>query len=105
MYRMEIKTERVLIGGCINTSFAIKKGRCRWEIISDILKATVAEKKLKKTSIMYKANLDWRNFQRYFDYMLKDGFIAKSNPDECYLLTEKGRDFLKRLMEVEEIVT
>jgi len=65
----------------------------------------VADKKLKKTRIMYKANLDWRNFQRYFDFMLKDGFITKSNPDECYLLTEKGRDFLKRLKNVEEMVT
>jgi predicted transcriptional regulator len=102
---MEIRTERVPIGGCIDTSFAMKKGRCRWEIISDILKATVAEKKLKKTRIMYKANLDWRNFQRYFDFMLKDGFIAKSNPDECYALTDKGRDFLKRLKDVEEMVT
>lgn len=52
---------------------------------------------------MYKANLDWRNFQRYFDFLLKDGFIAKCNP-ECYMLTEKGRDFLKRLKDVEEMV-
>lgn len=36
------------IGGRLTTSLAIKKGRCRWELIRDILKATLEDKKIKK---------------------------------------------------------
>lgn len=97
--------ERGLNGRDINTPLATKKERCRWEIMRDILKAMREEKKLKKTRIMYKANLDWRNFKRYFDFMLKDEFIAKCNADDDYALTEKGNDFLKRLKHVEEILS
>lgn len=94
--------DRVTNRECINTYLVEKKGRCRWEIIRDILKASSEERK--KTRIMYNANLDWRNFQRYFDFLIKDDFIEKCNPNDSYVLTEKGKDFLKRLKDVEEIL-
>ncbi len=97
--------EKGSMGSPINTSFAVKKERCRWEIMRDILKAMREEKQSKKTRIMYKANLDWRNFKRYFDFLLKDEFIAKCNQDGDYTLTEKGNDFLKRLKYVEEVLS
>ena len=53
---------------------------------------------------MQKAYLDWRNFNRYFDVMLNDGFIVKCNPDEDYMLTDKGKDLLKRLKDVDEML-
>jgi len=44
----------------------------------------------KKTHLMQRACLDWRNFQRYFNYLLDEGFI-KYNPDNGnFMLTEKG---------------
>lgn len=92
--------DRVSIGG----HRTIKKGRSRWELIKDILKATSEERKSKKTRIMQKAYLDWRNFNRYFDVMLNDGFIVKCNPDEDYMLTDKGKDLLKRLKDVDEML-
>ncbi len=87
----------------------MKTGRNRWEIIRDILKATLDDKKVKKTRILQKAYLDWRTFNRYFDYLLSEGFIEKRNSDdplhdECYLITEKGRDFLRKLKELEEVI-
>lgn len=92
-------------GGRLKTSLVRKKGRSRWELIRDILMATLEEEKVKKTRIMQKAYLDWRNFNRYFDFLSKDGFITKCDPDEFYTLTEKGRDLLKRLKNVEEILS
>lgn len=83
----------------------MKKERSRYEIILDILKATKDEGKVKKTRIMHNANLDWRNFKRYFDYLQADGFITKCNPDpDCYELTEKGKNLLQRLKDVSELV-
>ncbi|VVB97652.1 Winged helix-turn-helix [uncultured archaeon] len=83
----------------------MKRGRSKWEIISDILKVTQEEGKVKKTRIMQRAYLDWRNFQRYFDFLLTEGFIAKCNPDpEYYEITEKGRNLSKRLKDVAAVL-
>jgi len=82
----------------------MKKERNRWEIILDILKVTKEEKKVKKTRIMHKANLDWRNFQRYFNFLTEEGLIIKCDPEnDCYKLTENGGDLLNKLKEVVEL--
>ncbi len=80
------------------------KKRSRWELIYDVLKVTYEEKKSKKTRIMQRAYLDWRNFQKYFELLIDKGFIAKctSIPDN-YEITEKGMKLLERLRKVDEI--
>jgi predicted transcriptional regulator len=82
--------------------------RSRWEIFLDILKV-IAEsgKRAKKTRIMQNAYLDWRNFQRHFNFLLGKGFVGNHDDEEegkFYYLTDKGRDLLQRLSEVEEIL-
>ncbi len=79
------------------------KDRSRWEIIHDLLKVTKEEKKAKKTRIMQKAYLDWRNFQRYFDFLLEEGFIANCDPN-CYELTKRGEELIRRLHQVDEML-
>ena len=79
----------------------MERGRSKWEIISDILIVMQEEGKVKKTRIMQRAYLDWRNFQRYFELLLGEGFITKCNPDpEHYEITEKGRNLSLRLKDV-----
>jgi len=85
------------------------KPRGRWEIIYDILRETAEEEKTgegtaKKTRIMQGAYLDWRNFQRHFEFLLDRGFIDCPEGEDCYYLTEEGINLLKRLGEVNEIV-
>jgi predicted transcriptional regulator len=83
----------------------MKKERSKWEIILDILKVTKEEKKVKKTRIMQKANLDWRNFSRHFDFLIEENFIVECNPEKsCYELTENGENLLNKLKEVNEIL-
>ncbi|VVB87553.1 Winged helix-turn-helix [uncultured archaeon] len=83
----------------------MKRERSKWEIILDILKVVEEEEKIKKTRVMQKACLDWRNFQRHFDFMLKEGFMAKCNPEIGYYeLTEKGRNLLNKLSDVGEML-
>ncbi len=82
----------------------MKKGRSRWEIIMDMLKAIHEENKARKTRIMQRAYLDWRNFERYLDFLLAEGFITKCESDACYELTVKGKEMLRRLKEVDEML-
>jgi len=81
----------------------LRKDRSRWEIVQDLLKVTRAENKVKKTRIMQKAYLDWRNFQRYFDYLLEEGFIANCDSN-CYELTKRGEELIRRLDQVDEML-
>jgi len=82
--------------------------RSRWEVILDILKVISEEgSRAKKTRIMQKAYLDWRNFQRHFGYLLERSFIEKiEDPVEgtSYKLTESGKDLMKRLKGVEAML-
>lgn len=84
----------------------MRKERSRWEIIEDMLKVLIEEKKMKKTRIMQRACLNWRDLQKYFDFLLEEGFITEcTNPGKGnYEITEKGRELLKRLKNVEEIL-
>lgn len=90
----------------IQVDDGIRKERNRWEIIRDVLLVTQEEVKAKKTRIMQKACLDWRNFKRYFDFLSEEGFIAEiNNPHKGnYEITEKGKILLKRLKEVAEML-
>ncbi len=81
------------------------KDRSRWEIILDILHVIQKEKKIKKTRLMQKAYLDWRNFKKYFDYLLEENFISESNPDSgSFSITENGVELLDRLKKVNELL-
>jgi predicted transcriptional regulator len=68
------------------------KYRRRFEIIADIL--NVAETCVKKTRIMYVANLSYRLLEKYLEETLKVGLIRVNN--DGYEVTEKGRAFLER---------
>ena len=83
----------------------MKRERSKWEVILDILKVIQEEEKVKKTRIMQRAYLDWRNFQRYFDFLLAEGFIARCNPiPEYYEITENGRNLSEKLKGVAEML-
>lgn len=83
----------------------IGKERSRWEIILVILHVIQKEKNIKKTRLMQKAHLDWRNFKKYFDYLLEEKFISESNSDEnSFSLTENGVELLDRLKKVNELL-
>lgn len=83
-----------------------KKKRSRMEIIIDILTVFLDETKIKRTRITERAHINWNNFQKYSDFLLEEGFIAKNNISEIevYELTKKGRDLLKRLKGVDELL-
>ncbi len=85
---------------------AVRKDRSRFEIIEDMLAVLTEEKSVKKTRIMQRAYLNWRDLQKYFDFLAEEKFIAESNNPETggYAITEKGKELLKRIKSVKELL-
>ena len=83
--------------------------RSRAEVIIDIL--SEAMKGANKTRIIYRANLNFLRFERYFGELLSRGLIVVvDNPGVnsggvVYLTTEKGRELLVILRKAQDIVS
>jgi len=77
--------------------------RNSWKIILDILRSGCAEA-VKKTHIMYRANLNHVSFNRCFPVLVEQGYIVEVGDPEggtLYRTSEKGMALIKALSEVE----
>ena len=75
------------------------------EITIDILEATLAPSN--KMRIMYKSNLNFERFNRYFGDLLNKGFIRKDNYTEkrrLYIITGRGKTLLDALKKAEDLL-
>ena len=80
--------------------------RSRLEVVADIL--TEALYGANKTRIMYRANLNFLRFHRYFSELLDKGLMVRENGSDgrvVYRTTDKGRRFLKIISNAEEIIS
>jgi predicted transcriptional regulator len=68
------------------------KNRCSLDIVRDVLSITLV--KVRKTRVMYQANLSYVQLERYLKVLL-DGGLMECDGDSCYLITQKGREFLQ----------
>ena len=66
--------------------------RGRIDIIADILQ--VAETHVRKTQIMYRANLSYTVLQRYLAELTEASLINYKDDIQCYVLTDKGREYI-----------
>ncbi len=76
------------------------------EITTDILEVALTPSN--KMRIMYKANLNFERFNRYFYDLLRKGFIEEKNGSNgrlVYKATERGRTLLKVLRKARELVS
>ena len=69
--------------------------RDKLEIVKDMLHVAegASDSGSKKTHIMYGANLSFKLLTKYLNEVLDAGLICEKN--SCYLITEKGKEFLK----------
>jgi predicted transcriptional regulator len=75
--------------------------RSELEIMGQLL--DLAQEDIKKTALMYKTNLCYNHFIRYFEFLLKKKFLGvkKSNPTgNIYYTTQKGEKFLESIKNV-----
>ena len=77
----------------MSTSNTFRKGnRHSLDITKDILR--VASVKVRKTRIMYQANLSFVQVKKYLHALLEKDLL-RHDGDSCYLVTEKGMEFLE----------
>jgi predicted transcriptional regulator len=62
------------------------------EIVRDML--FIASVRVRKTRIMYQANLSYRHMEKYLKSLLDSGLI-ECDDFSCYLVTSKGKEFLQ----------
>jgi len=83
----------------------MNRRRSNIEIIGDMLR--VGENGAGKTEIMYSANMSYAQLQKYLGFLLSHGFISKvqvGNPAVSYRVTEKGRELLKNIEGIMEVL-
>lgn len=81
-----------------------KNNRGRFEIIANILE--LATVRVKKTHVMYRANLSYQQTLYYFKEMQEKGLIGQHEEQGgiVYLTTEKGREYLGHFSEMLELM-
>jgi predicted transcriptional regulator len=70
--------------------------RSRLEIIIDILK--VCGEETKKTSIIYKTNLNFLVTEKYLNILVNKKWVEKT--ENAYRITSEGRTFLNKAIQV-----
>ena len=85
----------------------MNRHRRGWPAITvDILEVTLNPSN--KMRIMYRSNLNFERFHKYFYDLLNRGFIEEmydSDGRKVYRATERGRTLLKVLKEAQELVS
>lgn len=70
--------------------------RSRIDIVIDVLDA--ATMGINKTSVVYRANLNFRLAEKYLDLLQRQGLVE--NRVDKYITTDKGKVFLEKAKEV-----
>jgi len=80
--------------------------RSKIRILADMMRAiqSEGEEGAGPTKILYTANLSHDRLTQYIDELVEKDLIKTSNPESdnrIYLLTEKGREFLREFVRME----
>ncbi len=81
--------------------------RSKIEVFADVMKVVAEEKEIRRTRIMYKANLAWKVLKEALDF-LESKQILKSEVKDSGIfvsLTDEGYGVLRRFNELEEVFT
>ena len=79
--------------------------RSRLDIITDMLHAIMEKNsEIKPTHLMYKSNLSHTQLNSYLEELIDKNLVNRTtkNDYEYIIITDKGRHFLQKLMEMRE---
>jgi predicted transcriptional regulator len=76
------------------------RNRSRYETIYTVLK--IALRQIKKTHIMYSANLSYHQLTRYLHVLLRKRLITKQGT--YYVTTAQGRMFIEKFTEIQTLL-
>jgi len=84
----------------LSRSLSASRRRDKLEITRDIL--NVSKDGIRKTHIMYQANLSFKLLEAYVNRLVEQGLLRiVENPYRTYTTTEKGIEFLKEFKDIE----
>jgi len=80
--------------------------RSKMRILADMMRAiqSEGEEGAGPTKILYAANLSHDRLTQYLDELIEKELIREANPqsdNRIYILTEKGREFLREFVRIE----
>ncbi|MEW5840526.1 winged helix-turn-helix domain-containing protein [Nitrososphaera sp.] len=81
-----------------------KNNRGKIEIMADVL--TLSTVGIKKTHIMYRANLSYEQILYYLGELMSKGLLEQGMVDgtQVYRTTEKGREFLQYFTRMAQLI-
>lgn len=79
------------------------KYRTRTEIIYSILQ--VAHSETTKTNLMYKSYLSYLQLKEYLKYLQENDLLLHNVQKDRYIVTEKGRYFIKTYGQISELIS
>ena len=82
----------------------IGKRRGRLEVIEDILKVADTPNGANKTKLVYMSNLNFNRLTVFLNFLLEKDFMEKNEDESRYMITPKGRDFLKQLDKMQKMI-
>ena len=79
--------------------------RSKIEVFADVMKVVAEEREIRRTRIMYKANLAWKVLTEALDFLENKGILRSENKDSGIFvsLTDEGYGVLRRFSELEEV--
>jgi predicted transcriptional regulator len=82
-----------------------KNNRGKIEIMADVLALSTSG--IKKTHIMYRANLSYEQILHYLNQLLSKGLLIQEKTDGSlvYRTTEKGREFLTCYSRIMDLIS
>jgi predicted transcriptional regulator len=80
--------------------------RSKIEVFADVMKVVAEEREIRRTRIMYRANLAWKVLQDALDFLEGKGILRSESKDSGIFvsLTDEGYGVLRRFNELEEPV-
>ena len=82
----------------------IGKRRDKLEVIEDILKAADKPEGANKTHLVYGSNLNFNRLRVFLPFLLEKGLLEECDDGSTYLTTGKGRDFLRQLSNMQDML-
>ena len=82
----------------------IGKRRDRFEVLRDILAVANNAKGANKTRLVYMSNLNFNRLTEFLNFLMDKELIVKNGDENTYIITEKGRTFLKQLEQMEKML-
>ena len=81
--------------------------RSKIEVFADVMKVVASEREIRRTRIMYKANLAWKVLKDALDFLEEKRILKTESKDSGIFvsLTDEGYGVLRRFNELEEVFT